>query len=361
MTNTEKSSQSYGVIVDMHLDIAYNAVTLERNLLQPLDNLRRYEQATSPDIPTGTGLVSFPELFKGHIAIVGASLFVAPAYRALPQDKQIYHTEEEAHTFAVAQLDYYRRLAESNTQINIIQTAADLETALASWDTPQPQIGLFLVMEGADPIREPGELGWWVERGLRGVGLTWSMGTRYAGGCNVPGGVTDLGRDLLYRMADYNLLLDISHLWTEAVYEVLDLYPGPVVATHITPRAFVDSPRALSDDLIRRIADREGVIGIMPYNPALKAGWRAGDERLPLTRVIEAIDHVCQITGNAACVGVGSDFDGGYGLESIPEPLNSIADLSLIGDALREQGYVDANIQAILRENWLRILREVLG
>ena len=351
-----------GVIVDMHLDMAYNAIVLGRNLRQPLSDLRTHEQtAPPPSTMAGKALVSLPELLKGHIGIVGASLFVAPAYKTWSQDPLVYHTPEQAHTQAVAQLDYYRHLSDSHAQINILHTTAELEATLVSWDSPNPHIGLFLVMEGAEPIHEPGELEWWVERGLRGIGLTWSSGTRYAGGCSMPGGLSDMGHDLLNRMADYNLMLDVSHMWPDAVYESLDLYPGPLVATHANPRAFVDSARSLSDDLIRRIAERNGVIGIIPYNPMLKQGWRVGEARLPLTRLIEAIDHICQCAGHAQCVGIGSDSDGGFGLESIPEPLTSIADLGMIGALLNERGYSPADIEAILRTNWLRVLRQVLS
>jgi len=347
-----------GIIVDMHLDMAYNAVVLGRDLLQPLADLRIQEQSTPPPgTLAGTGLVSLPELLKGHIGIVGASLFVAPAYQAWAQDPQVYHTPEQAHTQAVAQLDYYRRLSDSHAQVNILHTASDLDAVLAAWDSPEPHIGLFIVMEGAEPIREPGELDWWVERGLRGIGLTWSVGTRYAGGCSKPGGISDMGRDLLNRMADHNLLLDVSHMWPAAIYEALDYYPGPLVATHANPRACVDSARFLSDDLIRHIAERGGVIGVIPCNLMLKQGWQVGETRLPLTRLIEAIDHICQLVGHAECIGIGSDFDGGFGLESIPEPLTSIADLGQIGTLLGARGYAAADIQAILRANWLRVMR----
>jgi len=361
MSDTENNANTHGIIVDMHLDMAYNAVALGRDLLQPLSDLRTHEQSTSPPSAlAGTSLVSLPELLKGHIGIIGASIFVSPAHKAWTDAPQTYHTLKEAHTYGVMQLDYYRRLADAHPQVNILHTAADLDAALASWETPQPHIGLFLILEGAEPLRDPGELSWWIERGLRGIMLTWSVGTRYAGGCHAPGGITDLGNDLLNRMADANLLLDVSHLWPDAIYETLERYPGPLVATHANPRAFVDSPRLLSDDLIRRITARGGVMGVMPYNPMLKPGWRESEPRLPLTRLIEAVDHICQLAGHADGVGIGSDFDGGLGLESIPDPLNSIADLYQIGDLLRERGYAAADIQAILRQNWLRVIRQVL-
>jgi len=341
--------------------MAYNAVVLHRDLLRPLSELRAHDTLTPPPgLPCGSALVSLPELWRGQVAVAGASIFISPAFRDWEREAQVYHTPAEAHAQGVAQLDYYRRLADEQERVRLLLTEADLDAVWASWETPHPQLGLFIVMEGADPIREPGELTWWIERGLRGVGLAWSAGTRYAGGCAAPGGLSDEGRRLLARMADAHLLLDVSHLWEEAVYEALDSYPGPLVATHANPRALVDTPRQLSDDLIRRIAERAGVMGVVPFNAMLQAGWRVGDPRLPLSRLIEVIDHICQTTGQADCVGIGSDFDGGFGLEAVPEGLTSIADLGKIAALLYERGYSEADVAAILHGNWLRIFRHVL-
>lgn len=349
------------IIIDAHLDLAYNALMLGRDLLRPVEEIRHREAETPPPGgPAGICMTTLPELSKGRVAIVGGSLFIAPDFEG-SLEPQSYRSPQEAYRYAVQQLDYYRRLADENEQLVILNTVADIEAVLASWDTEQPRLGIFVVMEGADPIREPGEVGWWVERGLRGVGLTWSLGTRYAGGNAVPGPLTDEGRRLLTAMADYNLLLDLSHLWEEAAYEALDRYPGPVAATHANPRAFVDRPRMLSDKLIRRIADCDGAMGVIPFNRMLAEDWRPGDARLPLTRLVEVIDHICQITGAARFVGLGTDFDGGFGREATPEGLESSADLGKLGALLAERGYTDADVAAILNGNWLRLMRRALS
>jgi membrane dipeptidase len=162
-------------------------------------------------------------------------------------------------------------------------------------------------------------------------------------------------------MADYNLLLDISHLWEEAAHSALDRYPGPVVATHANPRAFVEGPRQLSDDMIRRVTEREGVIGIVAFNRMLDPNWYLGQPRIPLIRFTEAIDHVCQVAGTASCVGIGSDLDGGFGQASTPAELESVADLAKIAELLRERGYATADVLAIMRDNWLRLMKLTLS
>lgn len=345
-------------IVDGHLDLAHNAVTLGRDLTQSVATIREQERQTPPPDPhAGTCTVSWPALLEGNIRAVGASLFVEPGRRSHPRPIPTYRTPDEAHKLAIAQLDYYRRICDEREDIQCIATPSELDALLSS---QTPQVGLFIVMEGADPIVHPDTLGWWVERGLRGVALSWAAGSRYAGGNAAPGPLTDEGRTLLREMASFNLLLDISHLWDEAAYKAIDLYPGPIAATHANPRALVDTSRQLPDELIRRIAEREGVIGVVANNKMLMAGWTRGSPRPPLTRLAEAIDHICQITGHAQAAGLGSDLDGGFGRELTPEGLDTIADLGKLGELLASRGYDASDIAAVLGGNWLRVMRAVL-
>jgi membrane dipeptidase len=349
------------LLVDGHLDLAYNAAVLGRDVRQPVTEIRAHERKSPPPgRHTETCLVSIPDLIEGRIGVIGGSLFVAPAWKRWQEEPQAYHNAKEAHQQANVQLDFYRRLDDEAANVRLLQTTWDLDTVLATWETEQPQLGIFVIMEGADPIRTPDELEAWVERGVRGIGLSWSAGTRYAGGNGNPGPLTDLGHELLEAMAEFQLLVDLSHLWEDAAYEVLDRYPGPTAASHANPRAFVDSPRQLSDRLIERIAQRDGVIGIVPYNRMLEPDWRKSDRRLPLRRVVEAIDYVCQLLGSAEHVGLGSDFDGGLGRESVPQEIETVRDLGKIAPLLRERGYEETNIAHILRDNWLRRMRAAL-
>ena len=349
------------IVIDAHLDLAYNAVVLDRDLEKPIAEIRTHERRHPPRDPNaGIATVSLPALLEGRIAVIGASLYAAPRSKSHPQPVPTYRTPDEAHQLAVEQLDYYRRLNDEREDVRLLLDDTDLDGVLTSWETENPKIGIFAVMEGADPIRDPDELAWWVERGLRGIGMSWSAGTRYAGGNARPGGLTDDGHDLLDAMADFHLLLDVSHLWVDAAFEALNRYPGPVVATHANPRAFVESPRMLSDDMILAIAERGGVIGIIPYNRMLDPEWRFGEPRLPLARMAHAIDHVCQLTGEASFVGIGSDLDGGFGLRSIPIELDSIADLPKLRAILGERGYGQDDVNRIMAGNWRRVMTEVL-
>jgi membrane dipeptidase len=157
------------------------------------------------------------------------------------------------------------------------------------------------------------------------------------------------------------MILDLSHMAPQACLEALDRYEGPLFASHANPLRFRPdrTDRNLPDDTIVRIAERDGVIGIIPYNLFLVEGWRRGDAEhvADVSAVVAAIDHVCQVTGSARYVGIGSDFDGGFGAESAPLGFETITDLHYIGPALAAYGYAQDDIAAILSGNMLRVLR----
>jgi membrane dipeptidase len=349
------------LIVDAHEDIAWSALTWGRDIRRSALETRRLEADTQVAEQAGLCMLGLPEWLEGRIALVFGTIFALPQGHG-PADVDSYATAEEAHALAQAQLDYYHRLAGDLPQVRLVGSRADLEGTLQSWAGDEPRVGILPILEGADPIREPGEAEKWFERGLRAVGLAWRAGSRYAGGDASPGRLTDSGRELLEVMAGLGLILDVSHLAEESLHEALDSFEGQLMASHSNPQARVKGPRQLSDETIRRLAERDGVIGIVAFNPFLKPGWRKGDPKEAVTSadVAGAIDHVCQVVGDADHAGLGSDFDGGFGAESAPAGMDTIADLQRVGDALSDLHYDEAQIAAILGGNWLRLLRRSL-
>jgi membrane dipeptidase len=221
-------------------------------------------------------------------------------------------------------------------------------------------------MEGADGIRSPRELPEWWELGLRMIGLAWA-GTRYSGGTNDPGPLTAEGRELLSAMTEFNFILDISHMDEAAAHESLDRYEGPVMATHANCASVVkdsSTNRHLPDKVIQGLIERDAVIGVIPFNAFLKAGWKRVNgsrrEEVSLDALIAHIDHICQLSGDSLHAGIGSDFDGGFGLQSIPPELDSIADLPVVASKLIERGYSEDDAANVLGNNWLRFLRRSL-
>ena len=312
--------------------------------------------------------VGLPDSLLGRVAVICATLYAEPEgvpLPPLPVQNFKYKDAQSAHDQALRQLDYYNRLADDDDRINLIQQASDLEDVLATWDDDKDiserKQGLLILMEGADPIIEPRQFEEWYGRGVRIVGTAWTQ-TRYSGGTGAPGGLTRLGFELLEVLASFNAILDLSHMAEQAFMESVDRYEGILIASHSNPRRFRNSDRHLSDEMIRRLAERDGVMGTVLYNRFLKQDWASGDHKstVPLSIVADVIDHVCQVTGSANHIGIGSDFDGGFGSEAIPAEMNTITDLLLIADVLKERGYSPEDIEKVMGGNWLRKLRECL-
>jgi membrane dipeptidase len=202
--------------------------------------------------------------------------------------------------------------------------------------------------------------------GLRIIGLAWA-GTRYCGGTSEPGPLTPEGRELVAAMADYKFILDFSHMDEAAAFESLDRYEGPMIATHSNCAALMkgaDTNRHLPDRVIEGLIERNAVIGVVPLNSFLKVGWqrKSGSRReeLSIDAVIAHIDHICQLAGDSLHAGIGSDFDGGFGLQSIPPEFDSVADLQKLAAGLMTRGYNESDAENILGGNWLRFLRRHL-
>ncbi|HET6595626.1 MAG TPA: membrane dipeptidase [Anaerolineales bacterium] len=360
------------LIIDSHQDLAWNMLTYGRDYTRSAYETRRLEASTITPELNGDCTVGWPEYQRGQIAVVFATLFAPPARKKETGDTILYADSQMAHRLYRDQIDFYRRLADSHPdKFSLISSHGKLDSVIEHWSKPVPQgeghpVGLIYLMEGADGIRSPDELAEWYDLGLRMIGLAWA-GTRYAGGTGEPGPLTEEGRKLLSAMTDYNFLLDLSHMDEAAALESLDRYEGPIMATHSNCAALMkgaETNRHLPDAVIRGLIERDGVIGLIPLNTFLKVGWlrKRGSRReeVSLDTYIAHIDHICQLAGNANHAGIGSDFDGGFGVQSIPHELDTIADLQMIASRLIERGYSEADAENILGGNWLRFLRQHL-
>lgn len=349
------------IIVDAHQDIAWNTACYGRDYRTSAIIHRERELSQRWD----KAMLGLPDAMLGRVGLVFSTLFVAPnrtpIIKTTPYPEPVYRDAREAYVEAGKQLDYYHQLADEDERVILVRHQGDLSDVMDSWEKPigQRKQGLVVLMEGADPILEPKQFEEWYERGVRIVGTSWKS-TRYAGGTSEPGGLSKLGYELLEILAGYNAILDLSHMAEQAYHEALDCYEGAIIASHSNPRKFRNTDRHLSDNMIHRLAERDGVMGIVPYNAFLSNTWRRGDKPLPITVVADAIDHVCQITGSAVHVGIGSDFDGGFGADQTPEGFESVGDLILIADVLKLRGYSTDNIEAIMGGNFIRKLRETL-
>lgn len=356
-------------IVDAHLDLAWNALHWNRDLTRPLAEMNAAESHVV-DIPArGRATVSLPELRRARVAVCLATVLVrfkpqsVPARGADRRDLD-YRTNVIAGAVGQGQLAYYR-LLERQGFIRIIETSGDLRRHWAAWSAAPDEspIGVILAMEGADPIVDPGQAADWFAAGLRCVGLAHYGPSVYAVGTGASGPLTDAGRALLRELESLGAIVDLTHCAEPGFFEVLDRFSGPVHASHNMCRALVSDDRQFSDEQIRRLVERDAVIGMACDAWMLHPGWAAGRtprDVVPLDRIADHVDHICQIAGDALHVGIGSDLDGGFGTEQCPAGLDSIHDLHQLGPILADRGYGEADLDAIFHGNWLRFFSESL-
>jgi membrane dipeptidase len=348
------------IVVDAHEDIAYNAIMHGRDFLRSAAETRQRE--VPPDPMEGSATTGLPDLLRGNVRFVFSTIYVSPASSPFGtgggSDVKKYRTPEQAYLLAQEQLAYYASLA-MDPRVMLVTTRDDVKRVL---NADSPQVGLVILMEGADPLITPQHVKEFYEAGVRIIGPAWSQ-TRYAGGTRAPGPLTALGRELMTELERFALILDTSHMAEQSFFEALELYHGPVMASHSNCREYVPTDRQLSDAMIRALVQRDGVIGAVLFNAFLQDGWReAGKKKqdVTLATVVKHMQRICDIAGDTKHAAIGSDFDGGFGMEAIPAELDTVADLYKIGDALAAAKFGDADIDNILGQNWIRLLRRAL-
>ena len=321
-------------LVDAHLDLAYNAIEHGWDLGLDLPDLKTREK--TPYTPS----VSLPELQAAGVALAFATLFVDPAK---------YPDPELAHRAARVQLDRYRRWQDEG-RVRIVRSRSELSAHLAAWEKDRVP-GLVLLMEGAEPVRRPEEVAFWAGEGVRLLGPAW-QDTRYAGGTKGKKGLTEAGRELLSAMEEAGLALDLSHLSEAAYYEALEAFSGPVLVSHANFRPLAGGPenRHLTADQLEALKGRGAVVGIVLYNRFLDPEWERTDPATPRARVQKHAEAVAGVLGWEA-VGIGSDMDGGFGAESLPEGILSHKDWAKLAPLF------GPHAAGVLGENWIRFLK----
>jgi membrane dipeptidase len=361
------------ILIDAHQDISYNMLTFGRDYRFSAGETRQREAGTEIPARNGHSLLGWPEFQYGQVALIFATLFVMPQrYTTHEWEILTYRDLSRAGILLRQQFDVYRRLCDEHPdQFRLVHNRKELQDLLAVWESVPADypnhthpVGLVLSMESAEGIRAPEELEEFWEMGLRMVGPVWA-GTRFCGGMYEPGGFNGEGYELLERMAALGYGLDIAHMNEKSALQALDAFPGPVIASHANAKALLhgaDNDRQLSDIIIQGLIERDGVMGVVPYNGFLRPAWRPGDDPqlVSLDLLANHIDHVCQIAGDALHVGLGTDFDGGFGYGAVPVEINTIADLQKLDPILAGRGYNEEDITAIFSGNWRRYLEEIL-
>ena len=351
-------------IFDAHLDLSMNALEWNRDLTQPLADIRKREEGRKDYPDRGKGTVSFSEMRKGRIGLCVGTLIA----RYVQADNPLpgWHSQQQAWAQTQGQLAWYRAMEDLGEMVQITDAAA-LHRHLQLWEQAQETtdlpIGYILSLEGADSIIDLSYLERAYANGLRALGPAHYGRGIYAYGTDSTGGLGEKGRALLRKMESLGMILDATHLCDESFWEALDHFRGPVWASHNNCRSLVPHNRQFSDEQIKALLERDAVIGAAFDAWMLIPGWERGISTpektgVALRHVVDHIDHICQLSGDSLHAALGTDLDGGYGKEQCPADLASIADLQKIPGILADRGYNSHDISNIMHQNWIRFLEK---
>ena len=350
-------------IIDAHLDLSMNAMEWNRDLRTSIDEINAREAGLTDKPDRGHATVSFPALRKGNIGLVVATQiarYVAPG-NALPG----WHSPEQAWAQTRGQLEWYRAMEQAGEMVQV-NDLATLDKHVALWnngdESEHKPIGYILSLEGADSLIDLSHVEKAWHNGLRALGPAHYGPGRYANGTNSSGLMGKEGLSLLKEMERFNIILDVTHLCDESFWQALDNFNGHVWASHNNVRALVPHNRQFSDEQLKLLIQRDAVIGGVLDAWMMVPGWQLGistpkEMNCALEILVDHMDHICQLAGNARHVAMGSDLDGAFGTEQCPYDLTTIADLQKFPSLLDKRGYKSEDIDNVMHGNWLRFLR----
>ena len=360
--------------IDAHLDLATNAISLNRDLKKSVRSIRDFEKnlGLNDTQDRGNGTVTLPELRQGNIGLVVATIIsrYSETGRQIPSLKlNGWHSPEQAFAFAQAQLAWYRVMEEQGEMVQITNLV-QLDKHLELWqnesiDKANKPIGYILSLEGADSVINLKYLEKYYQEGLRAIGPAHFGPGRYAPGTHSDGsGLTKIGKELLVEMDNLNIILDTTHLTDKGFFEAVEIYKGTIWASHQNCRAIVTGERQFNDDQIKIIIERGGVLGgaldAWMLHPNYQLGGVENSKALGINmeKLVNHFDHICQLAGNANHVAFGTDLDGLFGVEQTPYDLDTIADIAKYETILTKRGYSQDDTEKIFYKNWLNLLRK---
>jgi membrane dipeptidase len=354
------------LVFDAHLDLGMNALEWNRDLSRPVAEIRarEVELGLADKVDRGKNTVALPDMRRGQVGICVATMIA----RGVPGKSMLkslpgFASPEIAWAMTQAQLAFYRAMEDRGDMAQITDLAglhryADLWKRAPSDKLP---VAYILSLEGADSILTPKHLERAYAAGLRAIGPVHYGPGRYGHGTHSTGGLTPIGRELLTEMRQLGIILDATHFSDESFWEALELWDGPVWASHNNCRALVDDQRQFSDDQLNELIRRGAVIGAAFDAWMLIPGWQRGKTTpqtsgVAMRHVIDHIDHICQLAGNAHHAAIGTDLDGGFGREQSPSDLDTIADLQMLPAMFADRGYTTTDVERIMHNNWINFL-----
>ncbi|MFT4593040.1 MAG: membrane dipeptidase [Phycisphaerales bacterium] len=316
--------------IDGHLDLAYLEVH-GRNL---------YEECCAAE----EKCISLPDIEQSHVATIFGTICTYP--KEGPCGYVDSTDVDAAFQAGVEQLEIYKRL-EREGNIRIQHSGCTLDETLST----------LILMEGSDPIRNAGDVVWWRSQGLRLAGLTWAIGTRYAGGNATGGPLTDEGIDVVSAFDESGIVHDASHLSDESFEGLVQHAKGVIVASHSNSRTVLgnDSERHLLDEQAKAIFESGGVIGLNLCNQFLSKTFSKTQTTATIADCVEHVLHFCNLAGNKRQVALGSDFDGGFPTEFLPTNLKHPNHLHHLAEGLKQAGFEEEDLESFAFGAWQKV------
>ncbi|HJN72174.1 MAG TPA: membrane dipeptidase [Phycisphaerales bacterium] len=321
--------------VDGHVDLTYIALG-GRNILK---------ECSTPE----EECISIPDLKNSHVKTIAGTIYTSPGDHVLGYDSS--ENRDAAFSQGKKQLDLYRDL-HTQGHINLLHTNQEVPPN-------SDALEVILLMEGADPIRNIDDVAWWHEQGLRIVGLTWSVGTRYAGGNNCKHGLTSEGKALVSALDAHNILHDASHLSEQSFEDLVSCTDTVIIASHSNSRNLLqtDSQRNLLDEQAKEIFNRGGVIGLNLCTMFLSKTFSKKPQTATINDCVEHIFHLCDLAGNRSQIALGSDFDGGFTPKHLPIGLKHPSQLPTLLQQLQDNGFSEDELHSFAHGAWERLYK----
>ena len=349
-------------IFDAHLDLAMNALEWNRDLTKSVYQIRESEKGMVDKPDRGNNTVSLDAMRKGNIGICVATQIAGIKNKINPNG---WSSMEQAWAQTQGQLNWYKEM-EKNGEMYQIYDLNTLDNQIENWqkETKKKPIGYILSLEGADSLVNIDYLEKSYMLGLRAIGPAHYGPGVYAHGTDSNGGIGQKGKELVKKIEELNLILDVTHLSDTSFWETIEIYNGNLWASHNNCRKFVNHNRQFSDDQIKEIIRRDGVIGVPLDAWMMVPNWIRGKSTpetmgVTLNQMIENIDHICQLSGNSNHVGIGTDLDGAFGVEQTPTDIDTIADLQKIPLMLKKIGFSESDVEKVMNQNFINFLKRV--
>jgi membrane dipeptidase len=347
-------------VFDAHLDLSMNAMEWNRDLRWSVADIRKSEQGLTDKPDRGKNTVSFDAMRQGNVGLCVATQIARYVHRDNPLPG--WNSAQQAWAQTQGQLAWYKAM-EADGYLTQITNAKELKQHLKNWkeDKKETPIGYILSLEGGDSMVTIDYVEKAYEQGLRAIGPAHYGPGTYAHGTDSSGGLGTKGKALLKEMERLNLILDATHLCDQSFWESMLVFNGPVWASHNNCRKFVDHNRQFTDEQLKELIGRKGVIGMALDAWMMVPHWQRGistpeEKGVSLDQMIDNIDHICQLAGNSQYVGIGTDLDGGFGKEQCPTDLDTIADLQKLPERLKKKGYTAEDITNIMHGNFIDFL-----